>query len=188
MSLRDLAALRRVYAAFAQLTVLGVTAGPLIAATTNDPSAATVRDLQAALRARYATADWLAVVKPINDELQGRQRDALVAYVLHQMRSNPASAHLDTPDKLFEYFLMDVQMEPVMQTSRIRNAIAAGQLFVERCLMNLEPRVASSAINGAQWEWMKRYRVWRPTARSTSGRRTGSSRSCATISRRSSRS
>jgi Neuraminidase-like domain/ABC toxin N-terminal region len=26
--------------------------------------------------------------------------------------------------------------------------------------MNLEPRVAPSAINAKQWEWMKRYRVW----------------------------
>jgi hypothetical protein len=158
--LTDLAAFRRVHTAFTQLTALGTAAGPLIAATTNDPAAGTVRDLQGALRARYAAADWLAIVKPINDELRGRQRDALVAYVLHQLRANPASAHLDTPDKLFEFFLMDVQMEPVMQTSRIRNALAACQLFIDRCLMNLEPRVAASAINGAQWEWMKRYRVW----------------------------
>ena len=66
----------------------------------------------------------------------------LVAYVLHQMRSRPANAHIDTPDKLFEYFLMDVQMEPCMQTSRIRHALSSVQLFIERCLMNLEPRVS----------------------------------------------
>lgn len=159
-SLAHLAVFQRLHAAFEQLAALGIGAKALLAATTNEPTADTVRDLQAALRARYATSDWLSVVKPINDSLRGAQRDALVAYVLHQMRSNPSSAHIDTPDKLFEYFLMDVQMEPCMQTSRIRHALSAAQLFIERCLMNLEPRVASSAINAAQWEWMKRYRVW----------------------------
>ena len=47
-----------------------------------------------------------------------------------------------------------------MQTSRIRHALSSVQLFVERCLMNLEPRVAPSSIIAAEWEWMKRYRVW----------------------------
>ena len=85
------------------------------------------------------------MLKPINDEMRGLQRDALVAYILHQMRENPTTAHIDTPDKLFEYFLMDVQMEPCMQTSRIRHALSSVQLFIERCLMNLEPRVAPSS-------------------------------------------
>ena len=47
-----------------------------------------------------------------------------------------------------------------MQTSRIRHALSSVQLFIERCLMNLEPRVSSASINPKQWEWMKRYRVW----------------------------
>jgi hypothetical protein len=83
-----------------------------------------------------------------------------VAYILYQMRSKTETAHIDTPEKLFEYFLMDVQMDPCMQTSRIRHALSSVQLFIERCLMNLEPTVAPSSINAKQWEWMKRYRVW----------------------------
>ncbi len=157
---------RRVYDAFALIQKMGISAKALIQATTkiqattNNPTSNTVRDLQAALRARYDAADWRDVVRPINDEMRSLQRDALVAYILHRMRSNPASAHIDTADKLFEYFLMDVQMDPCMQTSRIRHALSSVQLFIERCLMNLEPRVSPAAINAKQWEWMKRYRVW----------------------------
>jgi len=158
--LEHLAVFRRVYAAFELTTTLGIPAAALITAATNEPAAQIVRDVQSALRSRYAASDWLDVVKPVNDDLRGRQRDALVAYVLHQMRSNASSAHIDTPEKLFEYFLMDVQMEPCTQTSRIRNALSSIQLFIERCLMNLEPRVAASALTPAHWEWMKRYRVW----------------------------
>jgi len=151
---------RRVYDAFALIRKMGVSAKALIQATTNEPTGDTVRDFQAALRARYDANSWRDVVRPINDEMLGLQRDALVAYILHQMRSHPESAHIDTPDKLFEYFLMDVQMDSCMQTSRVRHALSSVQLFIERCLMNLEPRVSPAAINAKQWEWMKRYRVW----------------------------
>ena len=58
------------------------------------------------LRARYDESGWLSVLKPLNDDMRGLQRDALVAYILHQMRTNDVTKHIDTPDKLFEYFLM----------------------------------------------------------------------------------
>lgn len=150
----------RVYRAFELAQQMGIPARALIRATTNEPTGDTVRELSAALRARYDAADWRNVVQPINDAMRGLQRDALVAYILHQLRSNPATQHIDTPDKLFEFFLMDVQMEPCMQTSRIRHALSSVQLFIERCLMNLEPEVSSDSIISKQWEWMKRYRVW----------------------------
>jgi peptidoglycan hydrolase-like protein with peptidoglycan-binding domain len=151
---------RRVYDAFALIQKMGIAAKALMQATTNEPVGNSVRDFQAALRARYDATAWRDVVQPINDTMRGLQRDALVAYILHQMRSNPATDHIDTADKLFEYFLMDVQMEPCMQTSRIRHALSSVQLFIERCLMNLEPRVSPASLNAKQWEWMKRYRVW----------------------------
>lgn len=47
-----------------------------------------------------------------------------------------------------------------MKTSRIKQALSSVQLFTQRCLMNLEPQVASAAIKANQWQWMKRYRVW----------------------------
>ncbi|HEX7312611.1 MAG TPA: neuraminidase-like domain-containing protein [Pyrinomonadaceae bacterium] len=151
---------RRAFDAFALARGMGISAGALIRATTNEPAGDTVRELQAALRARYEPADWRTVVQPINDAMRSLQRHALVAYILHRMRADPATEHIDTADKLFEYFLMDVQMEPCMQTSPIRHALSSVQLFIERCLMNLEPRVSPAAINAKQWEWMKRYRVW----------------------------
>jgi len=152
--------LLRVHEAFILLRAMGIPASALIRATTKDPTGETVRDLQAALRARYDAASWRDVIHPINDELRDLQRDALVAYILHHMRSVPKSAHIDAANKLFEYFLTDVQMEPCMQTSRIRHALSSVQLFIERCLMGLEPDVSPDSINGEHWKWMKYYRVW----------------------------
>jgi hypothetical protein len=152
--------LRRVHAAYAVVKKLGIPASAVLNAVTNEPTADTVRGLQAVLRACYDEPGWLALIRPINDELRGLQRDALVAYILHKLADNPDTRQIDTPDKLFEYFLVDVQMDACMQTSRIRLALSTVQLFIERCLMNLETRVAPSAVNAPQWEWMKRYRVW----------------------------
>jgi hypothetical protein len=159
-ALADLTTLRRIQEAFAWVARLQVSAAALAESATNEPTTETLRGLQAALRARYAEPDWLKVLRPINDEMRRLQRDALVAYILHQFRESADRRHIDTPEKLFEYFLVDVQMDPCMQTSRIRHAVSSVQLFVERCLMNLEPRVSPSAINARHWQWMKRFRVW----------------------------
>ena len=159
-SLSQVQLFRRVHQAFALARTMGISVTALIAGTTNEPMALILRDFQSALRSRYETDSWREVIKPINDQMRGLQRDALVAYILHQMRSHPDTAHIDTADKLFEYFLMDVRMEPCMLTSRIRFALSSVQLFIERCVMNLEPRVSPALLNTKQWEWMKRYRVW----------------------------
>jgi hypothetical protein len=151
---------RRVYEAFRPVQAIGISATSLLPAVTNAPDAASMAGLQLALRARYAEADWVDLLKPINDRLRAKRRDASVAHVLHRLSLVPATAHIDTPEKLFEYMLMDVQMQPCMETSRIRHALSSVQLFVERCLMNLEPRVSPTAIRSGHWEWMKRYRVW----------------------------
>jgi hypothetical protein len=112
------------------------------------------RDLKEAIKARFEPEAWQRLAQPIFDKLRQRQRDALVNHVMHQR----GFARIE---QLYEYFLIDPGMEPVVQTSRIRLAIGSVQLFIQRCLLNLEANVPPAAlINAKQWEWMKRYRVW----------------------------
>jgi pSer/pThr/pTyr-binding forkhead associated (FHA) protein len=154
--------LRRLYDAYAIVKASGISADRLITAVTTNPAPAIADGLQAAVRSRYAEADWLAVAKPINDTMRDLQRDALVAFILQQLGdqgSASPTSEINTPDKLYEYLLMDVQMEPCMQTSRVRHALSAVQLFTEMCLRNLIPQVSPQDIPSG-WEWRKRYRVW----------------------------
>ncbi len=152
--------LRKVFDAFDLARTMGISPDSLVTATTNEPGATTVRDLQASLRARFSAESWREAVRPINDAMRGLQRDALVAHILHKFYLDPTTRHINTPEKLFEYFLMDVEMEPCMQTSRVRHALSTVQLFIERCLMSLEHNISSASISAKQWAWMKRYRVW----------------------------
>lgn len=226
--------LRQVFDAFAFVTSCRISAGALLAATTNAPTPTTVASLQSALRALYAASDWLNVIKPINDATRIQQRDALVAYILQQLGDQYANSlitlqtnadapagstnlsfasttgvqqnmgiqgmnippndavasvgaatvslsvalaadvpsgtsvvfvpvnasNISTPDDLYEFFLIDVETQPPVETSRIRLALSSVQLFIERILRNLEPQVFPTDIDGSLWTWMKRYRVW----------------------------
>jgi hypothetical protein len=146
--------------AFGVVNKFGVQAAHLVNGTTNEPVAGTVRDIQNSLRAKYEESVWRTALQPINDQLRSCQRDALVSYILNEMPKNEATENINTPDKLFEYFFIDVEMDSCMKTSRIKQAISTVQLFIQRCLMNLEPKVSPASIKADQWEWMKRYRVW----------------------------
>ena len=162
-ALRDVEVFARVNDALAIVTACRVSAGALLGELSNAPTASSVAALQSALRAQYAAADWLAVVKPINDTLRIAQRDALVAYILQGFKSKPPAPPydgVDTSDKLFEFFLMDVENQPAVLTSRIRLALSTVKLFIERVQRGIETQTAPGDIDARQWTWMKRYRVW----------------------------
>jgi len=65
-------------------------------------------------------------------------------------------------DSLFEYFLIDVQMTPLVETSRIVQATATVQLFIQRCFLGLEVAsgIKSDTLSSERWNWMANFRVW----------------------------
>ncbi|MGH7800541.1 MAG: neuraminidase-like domain-containing protein [Thermodesulfobacteriota bacterium] len=113
--------------------------------------------LRMTLKARYDEDLWLDTLKEIMNAIRPQKRDALVAYLL---ATNPT---MKDENDLFDYFLVDVEMESCMPSSRIVQAHGTIQLFVQRCLMGLEPEAAADVNNDKswnQWKWMKNYRVW----------------------------
>ncbi|NUN67052.1 hypothetical protein HCU40_20415 (plasmid) [Pseudanabaena biceps] len=124
-------------------------------------------DIRNAIRARFDQTDWEQVVKPLNDQLRENQKLALIAYLLVQ--PDLREWGVVDADSLFEFFLIDVQMDACMETSRIKQAISSVQLFVQRCFLGLEDKldnagkqvgVPNEALDRDRWEWMQRYRVW----------------------------
>lgn len=115
-----------------------------------------------AIRAKYNQTDWEQVVKPLHDQLRNNQKDALIGYLLQQKEL--IAWRVTDADGLFEYFLIDVQMDACMETSRIKQAISSVQLFIQRCFLGLEDkepnRIAANILDRGRWDWMQRYRVW----------------------------
>jgi hypothetical protein len=123
------------------------------------------QDIKKTVKAKFDEETWLDIAKPLADRLRTAQKSALIAYVL--TLPDLVAAGVKTPDQLYEYFLIDVQMDACMQTSRIKQAISTVQLFVQRCLINLEDFGAASLltvqpqqIDTVVWQWKKHYRVW----------------------------
>jgi hypothetical protein len=117
-----------------------------------------------ALKAQQTSNDaWLALAPTLMNPIRDRRSAALQAYLIGQ-RDGAGNLIYADADGLFDYFLIDVQMTSCQVTSRIVQAYIAVQIFVERCLMNLEaPAVVVDLTKDDtwnQWEWMKRYRVW----------------------------
>ncbi len=158
--------IRRVWDALQIVQRLGLPTAVIAAATaivdavpaSPDRIAASVKN---AVKSRYTPEQWRPIAESVFNPLRRRKRDALVAYLLNRLGLRSAS-------QLFEFFLVDPGMEPVVQTSRLRLAMSSLQTFVQRCLLNLENgdavrpqrNVAPGAIRADWWQWMKRYRVW----------------------------
>jgi len=159
---------RRVWDALQLVQIVGIPVASLAASTliaslkppaspTPDQIAASFKD---AVQAQYTAATWRPIAQSVFDKLRQKKRDALVAYLVQALS-------LENSSQLFEYFLVDPGMEPVVQTSRLRLAMSSVQTFIQRCLLNLENansnaalNVPPTAIDSDTWEWMKRYRVW----------------------------
>lgn len=89
-----------------------------------------------------------------------KKRIALVQYLM--TKRDIGDAKIVDEDSLFEYFLIDVQMGPQQQTSRIKQAISTIQLFVQRCLLGLEKKngIPTTAVKRSSWAWMSKFTMW----------------------------
>jgi ABC toxin-like protein/neuraminidase-like protein len=117
-------------------------------------------DIQKVARSRYNLQTWPTAVKPVNDTLRSNQQKALIDYLLVQ--DEIISLNIRDADGLFEYFLIDTQMTPLVETSRIKQAIATVQVYVQRCLLGLEEPygVPATVLDRGRWNWMQRETLW----------------------------
>jgi peptidoglycan hydrolase-like protein with peptidoglycan-binding domain len=137
------------------------------------------RRAQAAAQARFDPSAWLERLRGVEDSLREKRRDVLVAFLIDrsQRTEPPAEVVLGATVPNIRYFrnaadvtryhLIDVEMSACQPSSRIRQAISAVQMFVQRCFLNREQQFVSIPDvdpdlqnNWAQWEWRKSYRIW----------------------------
>ena len=147
-------------------TVAGWAVAPSASGLTSTLSAEVV----AAARSRYADAkQWAEVAHPVRDGLRKRQRDALVSYlipVVNAVRLAAGDDLIRDADGLYQYYYIDVSMNPEMLTSRIVQGCCTVQLFIHRCMFGLETNTSGDLLvdftddDRRMWEWMRTYRVW----------------------------
>ena len=107
-----------------------------------------------------SSKDWDILASQLHDEMNLLKRDALMPYVISKID------HIDNPRELLNHLLIDVEMGSEAETSYIKEAISAVQLYLHRYFVNLEsPDVSMLQPERREelkqwWKWMKNYRVW----------------------------
>ena len=119
-------------------------------------------DIKNAVRAKYTDKNWTKISRQLNDKLREHQKKALSAFLL----TDPylKSQGVTNLNQLYEYLLIDVQMEACMDSSRIIQGTMALRQYIDRGILNLEvsrgvPANAFSDDDREKWEWMKHYPV-----------------------------
>jgi hypothetical protein len=162
-------ALTKIIPCVIELRRLGITAdlSGWIGPTINKDQAA---DIIRNVKAKYTVDQWPTIAKPLRDPLREEQRDALLGYML----AHPPQQKMRWADAndVYGYYLIDVEMSACALTSRIVQANASIQLFVQRCFLNLEsgitvktsetspPSAPAADADWLQWQWMHLYRLW----------------------------
>jgi len=144
----------RFFDAMATTTRLGMTARQVSRWAASTAGTTESADIRLTTRSKYEESEWLSIVTPLQDKLRVQQRDALADYLAQR------DPDVDERIDLYGDLLIDVEMMPIMQTSRMRQALCSVQLFVIRCLLAQESGLSLTSSQSDQWEWMKTYRVW----------------------------
>lgn len=120
--------------------------------------------LYGVIRAKYPEEKtFLEKIEAYEDKIRGLKRDGLVEYLIRSAKKGFTS-----PSDLYQYFLIDTQLEGCARTSRVVAANSSLQLYVHRILMNLEqssdkdpsPVHVKPSLIPPEWAWRKNYRVW----------------------------
>lgn len=138
----------------------------------DDGDPALTKEVLDAVRQKFDSANWNSAETKFQVGSRNFRRENLIRYVL-QMSAIPAQ--VDTPDRLYQFFLIDVSVDAAQTTSRIVQGLASIQQFVQRCLLDLEqgldstfadfPAVSPTSFDPQRWSWMKNYRVWEANRR-----------------------
>ena len=162
LELKKSASLVRLARCMQALRRLGVNAARAIKWAKAEPDSTDADSLKQTVKAKYDLQQWQEVIRPIQDEFREQKRQALVGWLVAHPNQVQGQNWSDA-NGLYSYFLIDVEMSACMLTSRLKQAAASAQLFVQRCLLNLEVDILANTDldpKWKQWKWMKHYRVW----------------------------
>lgn len=106
-------------------------------------------------------SDWKELELKIHDHFNDLRRDAMLPYVIAK------DSEVENARDLLGKLLIDVEMGVEAKTSRIKEGIAAAQLFLHRYFVQVEDfntadgdEEIEKANLKEKWKWLKNYRVW----------------------------
>ena len=170
VDLRHIAVLLRLSACFNMAKQMRVVPSRCVTWAIDPLTNNTAVDIKQALKSIYPDdASWMSAIVPLVNTLRQDRRDAVLAYLLTNPVKNVFSwpgVFSVFPDEYHAYgnFLIDIEMQACQPTTRVIQAYCSIQLFVQRCLMNIEtPGVVADSTaepDWLQWDWMGTFETW----------------------------
>ena len=168
--LSDITILLRLMDCFTIATQLKVVPSRCVVWTEGRLSDSIATDIKQALKSLYPDdVSWKGVIVPLMNTLRQNRRDAVLNYLLFNNITNPFGHFNVFPDEYYVYanFLIDAEMASCQLTTRIIQAYCSVQLFIQRCLLNVEePDINpdTDRFTGdpdwLQWDWMGTFEGW----------------------------
>lgn len=128
-------------------------------ATRTAASQSDAADVIHLVKAPFDDKQWLEVIQPVNDILRVERRDALVSFLLAYPPYPYEYSWLSSLD-IYETLMVDVEMMPIVSTTRVLLAVNTVQLWADRVLLQLESVTMPNNV-ARQWHmWRRLYRLW----------------------------
>jgi hypothetical protein len=164
-SLCDIAMLASISNCIAVCVRYGISGATLAQLAQSPATGLTASAAKNVVQAQYSQKKWFAAIQPIEDKLRESRRDALVAFLLGSQGTAalPVVSAMQTPDDIFDLFLIDPEMSSCALTTRLLEASLAIQQFMEQCFLNLPGHVTVDMSNQqltSEWSWRQQYRLW----------------------------
>ena len=121
-----------------------------------------VDNLEKSIRKKVASTydenNWKTINKKLAKNIQKKKRDSLYNWVVSHLSSETGKKI--TSFDLYDYFLIDIEVSDDIETSRVKEAISAAELYLQRVKLNLENHVKKHTIPDTWWSWIGNYRLW----------------------------
>ncbi|MBD2797156.1 toxin [Xenorhabdus sp. 18] len=117
--------------------------------------------------------EWLTLAENMEAGLSTQQAQALADYTAERLSSvlcnwflaniQPEGVPLQNRDDLYSYFLIDNQVSSAVKTTRLAEAIAGIQLYINRALNRIEPNARADVSTRqffTDWAVNNRYSTW----------------------------
>jgi len=109
----------------------------------------------------------MTMSETLDSTLNQAHRDAMLGFYLAHCVSAPLKAALRTPNDLYDYWLLDVQVSQAVPSSPVASAITSLQHYINRIHGGLEPGYETqgpSADESQAWhDSLRTYPLWRAT-------------------------
>jgi len=92
-----------------------------------------------------------------------KKRDALLPAVMQRLQETYGD--ITNYNKLYKFFLIDVEMDEKTMISPVKEGINALQLYMQRCRLRLEKGISEISIPHSWWDWIMDYRMWEANRR-----------------------